>query len=190
MARRHADHEPDPTDIDAPPESIDEPEAEAVKPGPDDVLCYVDRMGAMVCHWNSLPEGAPVGGVVIPVGNRCRLEPGLSFCPGVQWPAVKVSPGWTERLKYGAIRAVAGHGGDLMAEWQRLKFVALGPMLAKTFHLPALERLREMEASLPRPRLDVAQEIDARLAEMGAKLGQHQAGRRAQRRVHRSKVLG
>lgn len=186
MARRQ--------DPDSPPDTLDdaaEPQApEQPAAGANDVLVYIDRLGALAFHWNEAPTGSRVGGVVIPVQNRVRLEPGLSFCAGHQWPHVKGSMAWTERVKLGAIRAVAGQGGDLVAEWAKVKVAVLVPMLAKTFHLPALERLREMENALPRPRLEVAQEIDARLAEMEAKLGARGDQRKAKRRVNRGRVLG
>lgn len=174
-------------------EAMDEtPEpAEAPEESPDDVLVFISALGALATHWNVFdPKASPVGGVVIPAQARNRLEPGLSFCPGKDWPHVKGSPAWKGRAERGVIRAVAGQGGDLMAEWAKAKTAVLVPMLAKTFHLPTLERLREMEAALPRPRLEVAQEIDARLAEMGEKVAQHRAQRKANRKVARGKVLG
>jgi hypothetical protein len=173
---------------------MDAPESEPAPSeprGPDDVLCYVDRLGALATIWNEMPkDAAKVGGVVIPSTHRVRLEPGLSFCPGAHWQAVKASPAWTQRAALGAIRAVAGQGGDLQAEWARAKTAVLVAMLAKTYHIPALERLREMENALPRPRPEVAQEIDSRLAEMGEKVAQHREQRRGQRRAHRRQVLG
>lgn len=186
MARRQ---DPD-ASTDTQDEQTPEPAAEPSAGAPDDVLIYIDRLGALAFHWNEAPTGSRVGGVVIPVQNRVRLEPGLSFCPGHQWPHVKGSLAWTERVKLGAIRAVAGQGGDLSAEWARVKDAVLIPMLSKTFHLPALERLREMEAALPRPRHDIAAEIDARLAEMSEKLGARGVARKAKRTVNRGRVLG
>lgn len=187
MARRQdPDASPDTQDDAAEPQAPEQPAVAA----PDDVLVYIDRLGALAFHWNEAPAGSKVGGVVIPVQNRVRLEPGLSFCPGHQWPNVKGSMAWTERVKLGAIRSVAGQGGDLASEWARVKDQVLIPMLAKTFHLPALERLREMEAALPRPRHDIAAEIDARLAEMSEKLGARGVARKAKRAVNRGRVLG
>ena len=173
---------------DAPEDQAPEPtKAKAV----DDVLVYVDRMGALVTHWNEpTREGqARVGGLVIPVSHRCRLEPGLSFCPGAKWPHVRGTEAWTHRVKHGAIRAVAGQGGDLKAEWAKIKPAALVGMLSKTFHVPALERLKALEASLDRPRVEVAAEIDARLVEMGEKVKASGEARRTQRRRNRQ-VLG
>lgn len=185
MARRT--NTPDTPDSPEPKEAIAAPEAPK---DPDDVLCYVDRLGPLVMHWNDRPKDKPVGGVVIPVQHRARLEPGLSFCPGAQWAHVRDSPGWRDRAALGALRAVAGQGGDLRSEWEKAKPAVLVGMLAKTFHIPALERLRDLEASLVRPRMDVAAEIDARLAEMGEKVGHHAAKRRARRQVARNKRLG
>jgi hypothetical protein len=187
MARRQdPDASPETLDDTAEPQTTERPADGA----PDDVLVYIDRLGALCFHWNEAPTGSRVGGVVIPVQNRVRLEPGLSFCAGHQWPFVKGSMAWTERVKLGAIRAVAGQGGSLLEEWGRVKVAVLMPMLAKTFHLPALERLREMENALPRPRLDVAAEIDARLAEMSEKLGARGVARQSKRRANRGRVLG
>ena len=172
------------------PEPAKATESPAATSKPDDVLCFVDRLGPLIMHWNDRPSGKSVGGVVIPVQHRARLEPGLSFCPGESWAHVSGSPGWRDRAALGAIRAVAGQGGDLAAEWEKAKPAQLVGMLAKTFHIPALERLRELEASLAKPRIEVAAEIDARLAEMGEKVGRHAADRRRQRQVHRNKRLG
>lgn len=193
MARQR-DHLPPSDDT---PEALDAaddtPEPAPEAKAPDDVLVFISMLGPLVTHWNVHdPSAKPVGGVVIPAQARSRQEPGLSFCKGSDWPHVKGSPAWKGRQERGVIRAVAGQGGDLLAEWAKAKPAVLVPMLAKSYHIPALERLREMEASLPRPRLEVAEAIDAQLAEMGAKVEQHRAARKTQRRGHRKpgQVLG
>ncbi len=184
MARNSTKPEPM-DDLDTPePEQPPEPEAPR---GPDDVLCYVEHMGPLTTYWNDPPKGSKVGGLVVPAQTRVRIEPGLSFCPGALWPMVKATQGWTDRVARRELRAVAGQGGNLVAEWAALKPGHLVAMLGKTFHLPALERLREMEGKLERPRLKVVAEIDARLADMADKI----KGRQAQRKAHRAKrILG
>lgn len=160
-------------------------------PKPDDVLVYIDRLGARAFNWNEKTPGArSSGGLVVPNTRRVRLEPGLSFCPGELWENVRQTPGWKQAQSLGIVRAVAGHGGNLASEWARAKPAALVGMLGKTFHIPALERLRDLEAKAEKPRLDVAQEIDARLDEMGEKVKAHQEKRRVKRRANRRQVLG
>lgn len=194
MARSTRNTDPDTTTTeDTTPDAVAPAEKpSASDPQPDDVLCYIDRLGARAFLWNERDNREPkkVGGAVIPTTRRVRLEPGLSFCPGWAWAHVRGTPAWDQLQRLGVIRAVAGHNGDLASEWSRAKSAALVGMLAKTFHIPALERLRDLEASAERPRLDVAQEIDARLDEMGEKVKAHQAKRRQKRRANRRQVLG
>lgn len=182
-ARETSTSDDDTTPDTAPPE----PQAAAAKP--DDVLCYVDRLGPMSFVYHDRSNSTRAGSVMIPSTVTVRIEPGLSFCPGERWPDVKAQQAWKQRVAMGACRSVAGHGGQpLMVEWAKVKTAALVAMLAKTFHIETLERLREMESRLEHPRLDVAQEIDARLAEMGQKVKDHQEKRRTARRGHRQKL--
>jgi hypothetical protein len=166
-----------------------EPDTEAPaqpRPGdPPDVLVYIDRAGPIACNWYGAPESRAAGQALIPTNERVRLEPGLSFCPGRLWARVRETSTWTLRVEQGAAKALAGHGGDLVREWQALKTAALVTKIEKSHHLPTLVRLKEMEAGAAAPRLQVAEAIDAQLATMKAKLEAHTEARTAKRRANR-----
>lgn len=167
-------------------------EAAETKPKPEhheDVLIFIDQAGAIACVWNdplpAVAEGTRVVSARIPVQNRVRLEPGLSFCPGASWSQVGQSPSFVAARDRGDLRVIAGHEGDLSRELARTKGAALASMIDRSAHVSSLRRLQAIEEHQDKPRSEVLNAIEARLDTLKVEVARDDRARRQQRRVHR-----
>jgi len=152
---------------------------------PNDVLVYLARQGAAVAMWNEEPEGVEGQRVRIPAQRRHRIEPGLSFIPGALWGPVQAATSYRHGVESLVLEPLAGHGGDLAAEWARAPVQRIREALAKTSGVSVLARLQEMEERGPQ-RAKVLDAIRDRLDHLRVRVAEYERKRRDQRRRHRA----